>query len=120
MVRLFLSPEGVGDVLAGGVPLDVMAPVLAAVGHLDPEAALARVEVPVWFVNGRFDHFRLEERRMLRSARDGRLVVVPGATHLVSLARPDDFTAVVLGVIAELEHRAARARRSGRVGAASA
>jgi pimeloyl-ACP methyl ester carboxylesterase len=118
MVRLFLSPEGVDDVLAGGVALDVMAPVLSAVGELDPEAALARIDVPVWFVNGRFDHFRFEERRMLRSARDGRLVVVPGATHLVSLARPDDFTAVILGVVAELEHRAARARRSRRVGAA--
>lgn len=118
MVRLFLSPEGVDDVLAGGVALDVMAPVLSAVGDLDPEAALARIDVPVWFVNGRFDHFRFEERRMLRSARDARLVVVPGATHLVSLARPDDFTAVILGVVAELEHRAARARRSRRIGAA--
>jgi pimeloyl-ACP methyl ester carboxylesterase len=48
---------------------------------------------------------------MLRAAREVRLVVVPGATHLVSLARPDDFTAVVLGVVAELEARAARDRR---------
>jgi len=116
MVRLFLSREGIDDVLAGGVALDVMAPVLGAVEDLDPEAALARIDVPVWFVNGRFDHFRFEERRMLRAARDGRLVVVPGATHLVSLARPDEFTAVILGVVAELEHRAARARRSRRVG----
>jgi pimeloyl-ACP methyl ester carboxylesterase len=38
MVRLFLSREGVDDVLAGGVALDVMAPVLSAVGELDPEA----------------------------------------------------------------------------------
>lgn len=120
MVRLFISREGVEDVLAGGVALDVMAPVLGAVGELDPEAALARIDVPVWFVNGRYDHFRFEERRMLRAARDARLVVVPGATHLVSLARPDDFTAVVLGVVAELEHRAARARRSRRIGAAGA
>ncbi len=110
MAHLFLSREGVDDVLAGGVALDVMAPVLGAVGDLDPEAALRRVDVPVWFVNGRFDHFRFEERRMLRAAHEGRLVVVPGATHLVSLARPDDFTAVLLGVVAELEARAARRR----------
>ena len=116
MVRVFLSREGVDDVLAGGVALDVMAPALGAVGDLDPEVALARIDVPVWFVNGRFDHFRFEERRMLRAARDGRLVVVPGATHLVSLARPDEFTAVILGAVAELEHRAARALRSRRVG----
>ena len=74
--------------------------------------------MPVWLVNGQFDHFRIEERRMLRAARDGRLVVIPGATHLVSLARPDHFTAVVLGVVAELDRRAA-ARRSARFGASA-
>lgn len=111
MVRVFLPRESVDDVLAGGVALDVMAPVLGAVEALDPEDALSRIEVPVWLVNGRFDHFRVEERRMLRATRDGRLVVVPGATHLVSLARPDDFTAAVLGAVAELERRAATARR---------
>lgn len=111
MVRVFLPRDQVADVLAGGVALDVMEPVLGAVGALDPEAALGRIDVPVWLVNGRFDHFRIEERRMLRAARDGRLVVVPGATHLVSLARPEEFTAVVLGAVAELDRRAARARR---------
>jgi pimeloyl-ACP methyl ester carboxylesterase len=115
MVRLFLRGDAVDDVLAGGVALDVMAPALTAVGELDPEAALARIEVPVWFVNGRFDHFRIEERRMLRAAARGRLVVVPGATHLVSLTRPDDFTAVVLGAVAELEAHAARRRRTSSV-----
>ncbi len=120
MARAFLPAAAVADVIAGGVALDVMAPVLGAVGELDPEAALARIDAPVWLVNGRFDHFRIDERRMLRALRDGRLVVVPGATHLVSLARPEEFTAVLLGAVAELEHRAARRRRSPRVGAAGA
>ncbi|WP_173923899.1 alpha/beta fold hydrolase [Agromyces sp. Marseille-P2726] len=111
MVRLFLRGDAVDDVLAGGVALDVMAPALTAVGELDPEAALARIDVPVWFVNGRFDHFRIEERRMLRAAPRGRLVVVPGATHLVSLTRPDDFTAVILGAVAELQAHAGRRQR---------
>jgi len=120
MARAFLPAAAVEDVIAGGVALDVMAPVLGAVGDLDPEAALAQIDVPVWLVNGRFDHFRIHERRMLRAVRNGRLVVVPGATHLVSLARPDEFTAVLLGAVAELEHRAARRRRAPRVGAAGA
>ncbi|MRG61556.1 alpha/beta fold hydrolase [Agromyces sp. CFH 90414] len=111
MARLFLGREAADDVVAGGVALDVMAPALAAVGTLDPEAALARVDCPVWLVNGRYDHFRFEERRMLRAARDARLVVIPGATHLVSLVRPREFTAVVLGAVAELEHRRAKATR---------
>lgn len=116
MVRVFLPRESVADVLAGGVALDVMAPVLGAVAALDPEDALARIDVPVWLVNGRFDHFRIEERRMLRATRDGRLVVVPGATHLVSLARPEEFTAAVLGAVAELERRASVARRRAAAG----
>lgn len=115
MTRLFLSPAAAEDVLAGGVALDVMAPVLEAAAAMDPEAALARTEVPVWLVNGRFDHFRFDERRMLRAARDARLIVVPGATHLVSLVRPDDFAAVVAGAVAELERRAAVATRRRRV-----
>ena len=77
------------------------------------------------YLDGRLDHFCLEERRLVRAARDGRLVVVDGATHLVSLVRPDDFAAAVLGAIAELELRAARRRRAkasqdaGRIGTAA-
>ena len=118
VARLFLSPEAVDDVLSGGVALDVMDPVLRAVGQFDPEAALASIDIPVWLVNGQFDHFRTEERRLLRATRDGRLVVIPGATHLVSLTRPDHFTAVVLGAVAELDRRAA-ARRRARFGTAA-
>lgn len=109
MARLALPPEAVRDVVAGGVALEAMVPTLSAVGGIDLEAALARVRCPVWLVNGRFDHFRLEERRLLRAASDARLVIVPGATHLVSLSRPEHFTAVVLDAVAELDRRRARA-----------
>lgn len=108
MARLFLPPAAVEDVVAGGVALDVMQPAIGAVAELDIEASIAAVEVPIWFVNGRYDHFRIEERRLLRAARDGHLIHVEGATHLVSLVRPAEFTATILGVVAELELRAAR------------
>lgn len=111
MARVFLSQSAVDDVVAGGVALDVMQPTLAAVAELDPERALTSVTVPVWLVNGRYDHFRLEERRLLRAAPDARRVLIEGATHLVSLSRPDDFAAAVLGAVAELDRRSARARR---------
>ncbi|MGW9629922.1 alpha/beta fold hydrolase [Agromyces sp. NPDC055520] len=115
MARLMLPRRAADDVLAGGVALDVMAPALEAVGRLDPETALATVGVPVWLVNGRFDHFRLDERRMLRAAPDARLAIVPGATHLVSLVKPDEFAAIVLGAVAELDRRAtARVPRATR------
>ena len=53
-------------------------------------------------MNGRYDHFRGEERRFLRACRDGRLVVVPGATHLVSLTAPVGFTRAVLDAVDSL------------------
>ncbi|WP_353827978.1 alpha/beta fold hydrolase [Agromyces sp. SYSU T0242] len=106
--RAFLPRAAVQDIVAGGVALEAMVPALQAVGGIDLLAAAAAARVPIWFVNGSLDHFRIEERRLLRAAADARLVHVAGATHMVSLARPDAFAAVVLGAVAELERRAAR------------
>lgn len=99
MVDRVLSPSAAADVAGGGFALDVMDDVLRAVRAATPVEDLARVEAPVWLVNGRYDHFRGEERRFLRVCRDGRLVVVPGATHLVSLTAPVGFTRAVLDAV---------------------
>ncbi|WP_066582360.1 alpha/beta fold hydrolase [Cellulomonas timonensis] len=103
MTDLWLPAAAAADVGAGGFSLDVMDDVLREVGTLHPVADLHEVRCPVWFVNGRYDHFRGEERRFLAAARDGRLVVVPGATHLVSLTRPARFVRVVLEALDELD-----------------
>lgn len=63
----------------------------------------ARVQVPVWFVNGRRDHMRLEEKRYLAAVPHARLVIVPGAGHDVSSEAPDEYDAVLLGALADLE-----------------
>ncbi|GHS85266.1 lysophospholipase [Actinomycetota bacterium] len=102
-VDRFLPAAGAQDVGAGGFALDVMADALREVGTLHPLADLARIEAPVWLVNGQLDHFRAEERRYLRACRDGHLVVVPGATHLVSLVAPVAFTRVLLDVLTQLD-----------------
>jgi pimeloyl-ACP methyl ester carboxylesterase len=102
MVNRLLPAAGAVDAVAGGVALDVMDPGLQATGRLDPLADLALYPGPVWLVNGRFDHFRLNEGRFLAACRRGRLVVVPGAPHLASLAQPERFTAVLRRVAAEL------------------
>jgi len=94
--RRLVGAQGAADLGAGGFALGVMADVLREVGALDPVADLGQVEAPVWLVNGRFDHFRADERRYLAACRDGRLVVVPGATHLVSVVAPVRFTRTVL------------------------
>lgn len=110
-----LSATAAADVAAGGFALDVMGDVLGEMRAADPVGDLRRVTAPVWLVNGAYDHFRGEERRFLRACRDGRLVVVPGATHLVSLSRPVGFTRVLLDVVDEVRRcagpRRARHRR---------
>lgn len=113
LVDRLLPPAGAEDVAAGGFALDVVGDVLRAVRHVDPLADLRRVEAPVWLVNGRLDHFRGDERRFLAACRDGRLVVVPGATHLVSLVQPVRFTRVLLAALDGLEGRTASPRPPG-------
>ncbi len=112
LVDRTLPPAGATDVGAGGFALGVVGDTMRAMRDATPLVDLARVEVPVWLVNGRYDHFRGDERRFLAACRDGRLVVVPGATHLVSLVRPVRFTRVLLEALAELD--AAPRARDGR------
>ena len=98
MARLLLPAAGARDVLAGGAALDVMDSGLRATSTLTPLASLAAYPGPVWLVNGALDHFRLNERRFLAACRTGEVVVVPGATHLSSLAQPERFTGILLRI----------------------
>ena len=101
MVRMFVPRVGAEDVLAGGVALEVMDDVLRALRPVKPVRSLARIGEPVLFVNGRLDHFRLDARRYLAAAANGRLVTVAGATHMVSIVKPDRFTQLLLDGYAE-------------------
>ncbi|KGM14534.1 alpha/beta hydrolase [Cellulomonas bogoriensis 69B4 = DSM 16987] len=96
MVDLFLQEDAARDVAAGGFALDVMGDMLTGMRATRPLDDLARIPCPVWIVNGRWDHFRAQERTFVRAAPDGRLVVIRDATHLVSLVKPVAFTRVVL------------------------
>lgn len=115
MVDLTLAREAAVDVAAGGFALDVMDDVLREIGRARPVEDLARVQAPVWIVNGQYDHFRGEERRFLRACRDGRLVVLRRARHLASLDAPVGFTRVLLEALDEIEARegATAALRAG-------
>jgi pimeloyl-ACP methyl ester carboxylesterase len=75
-------------------------------GGVDTLADLRAVDAPVWLVNGRWDHFRAQERRFLRQCADGRLIVVPRASHLVSLVRPVAFNRILLELVEEVRRRA--------------
>jgi pimeloyl-ACP methyl ester carboxylesterase len=96
VVKAFVPAAGAADINAGGVALEVMDDVLRELRPLHPMTSLSRIEKPVLFVNGRLDHFRLHEKRLLAAARDGRLVTIPGANHMVNAVRPEEFTAALV------------------------
>jgi pimeloyl-ACP methyl ester carboxylesterase len=95
-VRLFVPQPGAADVIAGGVALEVMDDVLRSLLTLRPLERLPEIDVPVLFVNGRFDHVRAHAGRYLAATRTARLVTVPGASHMVSVVRPAAFTEALL------------------------
>jgi pimeloyl-ACP methyl ester carboxylesterase len=99
-VRLAVrDPQLADDVLRGGVALEVMDDALRELRGLNPMRSLRGIPQPIWLVNGTLDHFRLEERRYAAAAPNARLVHVRGATHMVSLTRPDDFERVLLDAL---------------------
>lgn len=108
-VRMFVPPPGAADVLAGGVALEVMDDVLRELRPVRPTTSLARIDVPVVFVNGQLDHFRLHAGRYLAATGRGRLVTLPRTTHMVSVVRPEEFTRILLEGYAEATTRSAAA-----------
>ena len=69
---------------------------------------LARYRGPILILNGEFDLlFRLSQRSFVDAADDARAAVIPRATHLTNIDRPDVFTAAlrrfVRSVVAPLE-----------------
>lgn len=96
------DPELADDVLRGGVALEVMDDALRELRALHPLTSLRNIHRPIWLVNGTLDHFRFEERRYLAAAPDARLLHVRGATHMVSLTRPAEFTRILLDAVAEV------------------
>lgn len=96
------DPELADDVLRGGVALEVMDDALRELRALHPLSSLGNIHRPIWLVNGTLDHFRFEERRYLAAAPDARLIHVRGATHMVSLTRPAEFTRILLDAVAEV------------------
>jgi pimeloyl-ACP methyl ester carboxylesterase len=95
MLDRILPEETRADFGAGGYALDAQDVALASLSVLDLLAALHRIEVPLWFVNGQFDQLRINERLFLRVARHAELIVVPRTTHHVTVMRPAVFNAVL-------------------------
>ncbi|UFU05731.1 alpha/beta fold hydrolase [Ruania halotolerans] len=89
--RCALGREGAHEASDGGVALEAMVPALRSMRTVDPLADLALLDVPVWLVNGVWDHFRVEEGRFLAAAPTGRLIHVRAAGHIITADQPAVF-----------------------------
>ncbi|MFT4136460.1 alpha/beta fold hydrolase [Microbacterium sp.] len=100
-----LPPETRADFGAGGYAYDAQDVALGALSDLDLIAALRRIDVPTWFVNGQFDQLRFDERAFAALVPGSELIVVPRTSHLVTAMRPRVFNAVLDVALATLESR---------------
>ncbi len=102
-----LPPETRFDFGAGGFAFDTQDSALQRLAALDVVAALERIRVPIWFVNGQYDQLRVNERLFLRTAHEAELIVIPRTTHLLTAMRPAVFNAVLNLALTTIEQRAA-------------
>lgn len=91
------------DFGAGGYALAAQDVALRSLSVLDLLAALSRIEVPLWFVNGQYDQLRVNEKLFCRLVPHAELIIVPRTSHLVTAMRPRVFNAVLDVAIATLE-----------------
>ena len=103
MLDRILPDETRADFGAGGYALDAQDIALRSLSVLDLLAALHRIDVPLWFVNGQWDQLRLNERLFMRVAQHAELIVVPRTTHHVTVMRPRVFDAVLEVALTTLE-----------------
>jgi len=111
MLDRILPTETRADFGAGGYALDAQDTALQSLSVLDLLAALHRIDVPLWFVNGQYDQLRVNERLFARVARHAELIVVPRTTHHVTVMRPRVFNAVLDVALTTLETSDADASR---------
>lgn len=103
MLDRILPDETRADFGAGGYALDAQDVALRSLSVLDLLAALRRIDVPLWFVNGQYDQLRVNERLFTRIAPHAELIVVPRTTHHVTVMRPRVFDAVLEVALTTLE-----------------
>lgn len=101
-----LPEETIDDFGAGGYAFSAQDTALRSLSVLDLLAAVQRIEVPLWFVNGQFDQLRVNEKLFTRLAPHAELVLVPRTSHLVTAMRPRVFNAVLDLAIATVDRQA--------------
>jgi pimeloyl-ACP methyl ester carboxylesterase len=102
MLRKECPPEYADRVLAGGISADVVADVFAPLVGVDFSAKLGRLDCPIRIVNGEKDFMnRRPAEAFASTASNARVLVVPGASHAVSLSAPRQLAELILGLVEE-------------------
>lgn len=101
-----LPPETRGDFAAGGYAYDSQDVALASLADLDLLRAVARLRMPVWWINGALDQLRVGEELFRRLSPHSELIVVPRTTHLLPAMRPEVFNAMLSLAVATLQRDA--------------
>ncbi|MEA2536518.1 MAG: hypothetical protein QOF11_752 [Chloroflexota bacterium] len=97
------SPATANAILAGGFGYQAGAAALYGLIGREARTAFAAYPGPKLILNGQLDlPFRLGQRGFLRAARDARVVVLPGATHLANLDRPSAYSAALARFAADV------------------
>jgi pimeloyl-ACP methyl ester carboxylesterase len=93
------------DFGAGGYAYDAQDVALRSLPVLDLLAALHRIDVPTWFINGQYDQLRIHEKLFTTVLPHAELVVVPRTSHLVTAMRPQVFNALLDVALSTIESR---------------
>ena len=80
-------------------PSEHFADALRQLDSLHTVAALSRLHVPVWLINGQFDRFRMQERAFLNATADHRLVRQSGVRLAARFRRPLDTARLLVGIL---------------------
>lgn len=88
LTRVAVGRSVSADMEAGGLALHSIRDVVGELAAFDALAAVGDYSGAIEFVNGAQDPFRLDERRFVAAAADGRLRVIPSASHLFPLIQP--------------------------------
>lgn len=96
------SPEVKDQVIAGGTTYAATRAAWRAVMDDCRPELLAAVECPVLVVGGQFDQLAVNARRFARAARQGRVVIVPRATHFLPLTHVPQLTAILREFVDEV------------------
>jgi len=92
--------ERSNEIVASQDVEDVVRELVAMIGRPDSTDLVRSLRCPLLAVAGELDEGVIaESRELVGLAPDGELVIVPGASHLVSFARPDVFNPVLLGFL---------------------